>query len=57
MKRTKPKATHLIEAQQCEIIAKLSKPNMPIKHVLGREYEVSEGATQKVWDIQENILQ
>ena len=30
-KRMKPKITHLIEAQQCEIIAMLSKPNAPSK--------------------------
>jgi hypothetical protein len=50
-------ATHLIEAQRCEIMAKLIKPNVPSKQALGQEYEVSEGAIQKVWDNQENILQ
>ena len=52
-----PEATRLIEAQQCGIIAKLSKPNVPSKQALGREYEVSEGAIGKVWDNRENILQ
>ena len=28
----KPEATHLTKSQQCEITAKLSKPNMPSKH-------------------------
>ena len=27
----KPEATHLTEAQRCEIIAKLSKPNSEVK--------------------------
>ena len=35
----------LTKAQRCEIITKLSKPNVPSKQALGREYEV-----QKVWD-------
>ena len=39
----KLEATCLTKAQQCEIIAKLSKPNVPSKQALGREYEVSEG--------------
>jgi hypothetical protein len=47
-KRMKLEATCLTEAQQCEIIAKLSKPNAPSKHAQGREYEVSEGAIPKV---------
>ena len=50
-------ATHLTEAQRCEIIAKLSKPNAPSKRALGREYEVSEGITWKVWDNRGSILQ
>ena len=41
--RMKLEATRLTEAQWCEIIAKLSKPNMLSKHALGQEYEVSEG--------------
>ena len=36
---------------------KLSKLNAPNKQALGQEYEVSEGANQKVWDNQKNILQ
>ena len=44
----KLEAIHLIEAQRCEIITKLSKLNVPSKWVLGREYEVDEGAIQKV---------
>ena len=44
----KLEATHLTEAQQCEIVAKLSKLNAPSKRTLGREYEVSEGAIRKV---------
>ena len=44
----KLEATHLTEAQQCEIITKLSKPNAPRKQALGREYEVSDGAIQMV---------
>ena len=53
----KLESTRLIEAQRCEIIAKLSKPNVPSKRVVGREYEVNEGAIQKVRDNRENILQ
>ena len=49
-KRMKLEATHLAEAQQCEIIAKLSKPNASSKWALGREYEVTEGAIQKVME-------
>ena len=56
-KRMKPEATCLTEGQRCEIIAKLSKLNTPNKWVLGRDYEVSEGATRKVRDNHENILQ
>ena len=52
----KLKITHSTEAQRCENIAKLSKPNAPSKQALGREYEVSEGAIRKVWDNPENIL-
>jgi hypothetical protein len=50
-KRMKFEATHLNEAQQCEIIAKLSK------WVLGPEYEINEGAIWKVWNNHVNILQ
>ena len=50
----KHEATRLTKAQQCEIIAKLSKPS---KRVLGREYEVREGTIRKVWDNRENMLQ
>ena len=46
----KLEATRLTRAQQCEIIAKLSKPNAPSKRVLGQEYEVNEGAIQKVME-------
>ena len=56
-KRMKPEATCLTEAQRCEIVAKLSKPNAPSKWALGREYEVNEGTIRKVWDNWENILQ
>ena len=42
----KHEATRLIEAQQCEIIAKLSKPNALSKRVLGQAYEVSEGVPE-----------
>jgi hypothetical protein len=45
-KRMKLEATRLTEAQRCENIAKLSKPNAPSKWVLGQEYEVVEGAIQ-----------
>jgi hypothetical protein len=56
-KRMKHEATHLGEAQRCEIITKLSKPNVLSKRGLGPEYEVNEGAIPKVWDNRENILQ
>ena len=56
-KQMKPEATRLTEAQRCEIIAKLSKPNAPSKRALGPKYEVSEGAIRKVRDNRENILQ
>ena len=46
-KRMKLEATCLIEVQQCEIIAKLSKPNVPSKHASGWEFEVSEGADRE----------
>ena len=46
----KLEATRLTEAQRCEIIPKLSKLNVSSKRVLGREYEVSEGAIQKVME-------
>ena len=53
----KHEATCLTEAQRCEIIAKLSKPNASNKHALGQEYEVSEDAIHKFWENQDNILQ
>ena len=53
----KLEATHLTEAQRCEIIAKLMKPNAPNKQGLGLEEGVNEGAIRKVWDNRENILQ
>ena len=46
----KPKATCLTEAQRCEIIAKLSRPNAPSKRAQGRDYEVSKGTIRKVWE-------
>ena len=46
----KLEATRLTKAQQCETIAKLSKPNAPSKHAPGREYEVNEGAIQKLME-------
>ena len=46
----KHEAIHLTKAQQCEIATKLSKPNMPNKRALGREYEVSEGAIHEVME-------
>ena len=49
-KQMKLEATRLTEAQRCEIIPKLSKLNVSSKRVLGREYEVSEGAIQKVME-------
>ena len=49
-KRMKLEATHLTESQQCEIIAKLSKPNAPCKRMLGWEYEVSEGGIRKLME-------
>jgi hypothetical protein len=53
----KLEAIRLTKAQQCEIIAKLSKPNTLSKRALGQEYKVSEGTILKVWDNWENILQ
>ena len=53
----KLEATCLTETQRCETIAKLSKPNAPSKHALGRGHAVSEGAIQKVWDNREKKLQ
>ena len=47
-KQMKPEAAHLIEAQRCEIIAKLRKHNAPSNQALGQEYEVSEGTIWKV---------
>jgi hypothetical protein len=49
-KRMKLEATRLTEAQRREIIAKLSKPNELSKWALGWEYEVNEGAIQKVME-------
>ena len=49
-KQMKLEGTRLTEAQRCEIIPKLSKLNVSSKRVLGREYEVSEGAIQKVME-------
>ena len=46
----KHEAIRLTKAQQCEIATKLSKPNMPNKRALGREYEVSEGAIHEVME-------
>jgi hypothetical protein len=53
----KPNGKHLNEHQRCKIITKLSKTNAPSKRALAREYSVSEGAIQKVWDNQEAILE
>ena len=47
----KLEANRLTEAHRCEIITKLSKPNAPSKRMLGREYEVSEGAIRKVLEM------
>ncbi len=49
----KPNGKRLNEHQRCEIISKLSKTNAPRKRALTKEYSVSEGAIQKVWDIRE----
>ena len=46
----KLEATRLTEAQRCEIVAKLSKPNAPSKRVPRREYKVSEGVIRKVME-------
>ena len=46
----KLEANRLTKTQRCEIIAKLSKLNAPSKQVLGREYEVTEGAIRKVME-------
>ena len=51
-KRMKLKATRLTEAQRCEFIAKLSKPNVLSKRVLGWEDEVRDGA---IWKITETM--
>jgi hypothetical protein len=53
----KPNGKRLNESQQCEIIAKLSKTNVPSKRAIAREYDVTEGAIKKVWDKQEQILE
>ena len=50
-KRMKFEAARLTEAQQCEIIAKLSKSNAPSKRALGREYEVGEVAIRSVMEM------
>ena len=56
-KQMKPEAARSTNAQWCEIITKLSKPNVSSRWALGQEYEVNEGAIRKVWDNWENILQ
>jgi hypothetical protein len=48
---------HLNESQHCEIISKLSKTNPPSKRALAREYDVSEGVIQKVWEKRDSILE
>jgi hypothetical protein len=53
----KPNEKRLNESQRCEIIAKLSKTNVPSKRAIAREYDVSEGAIRKVWDKREQILE
>jgi hypothetical protein len=53
----KPNGKCRNEHQRCEIISKLSKTNAPSKRALAQEYNVSEGAIRKVWDIQEAILE
>ncbi len=53
----KPNGKRLNEHQCCEIISKLSKTNAPSKRALAQEYNVSEGAIQKVWDNREAILE
>ena len=53
----KPNGKRLNESQRCEIISKLSKTNPPGKRALAREYDVSEGAIRKVWEIRESILE
>jgi hypothetical protein len=47
----------LNESQRCEIISKLSKTNPPSKRSLEREYNVSKGAIQKVWEKRNSILE
>jgi len=37
--------------------SKLSKTNPLSKHALAREYDVNEGAIQKVWEKQDSILE
>jgi predicted metal-dependent hydrolase len=53
----KSNGKRLNEHQRCEIISKLSKTNAPSKKALAQEYNVSEGAIRKVWDIREAILE
>jgi hypothetical protein len=53
----KPNGKCLNEHQCCEIISKLSKTNAPSKRALAREYNISEGTIQKVWDNHEAILE
>ena len=49
-KQMKFEATCLTEAQRCEIIAKLSKPNA-MQVGVGAKYEVSKGAIRKVMEM------
>jgi len=53
----KPNEKRLNEHQRYEIISKLSKMNAPSKRVLTREYIISEGTIQKVWNNREAILE
>ncbi len=53
----KPNGKRLNEHQRCEIISKLSKTNALSKRALAQEYNVSEGAIWKVWDIRKAILE
>jgi hypothetical protein len=46
----KPNRKRLNEHQHHEIISKLSKMNALSKRALPREYNINEGAIQKVWD-------
>jgi hypothetical protein len=53
----KPNRKRFNESQRCEIIAKLSKTNAPIKRAIAHEYDVNERAIRKVWDKREQILE